>query len=177
MIRMHAIFGRATGNPAAEGTREPKRAFASPVRALATRCARVALEPVPGVGVELRPPAAAVVVARDETGDDAERRERDVQQVVGRVDREQAEYVLPVDQTDDGDEAVDQAEPERDGSSGGAPGRGGQQNESGCDVHEVVDGVDLEAEEQVALDTVTRVEARIGDEAEDAGEEQRKAGE
>ena len=46
-----------------------------------------------------------------------------------------------------------------------------EQDETGGDVDHVVDRVDLEAEEQVTLDAVTGVEARIRDEAEDAGEE------
>jgi hypothetical protein len=90
---------------------------------------------------------------------------------LGRVDRDQAEDVRAVDETDDGDQAVDQAEPEGDDPSRGALRRRGEQDESGCQVDQVVDRVDLEAEEQVSLESVTGVEARIRDEAEDAGEE------
>jgi hypothetical protein len=140
------------------------------VRALALRRG-VTLEAVPSLAVEHRASASAVVIARDEAAHDAERGERDVEHVVGGVDRDQTEDVLSVDKPDDGHQAVDQTEPECDGASGGAPGRGGEQNDSRCDMDQVMNGVDLEGEEQVALDAVTGIEARIRDEAEDAGEE------
>jgi hypothetical protein len=140
------------------------------VRALAPRHG-VTLEPVPSLAVEHRAPASAVVIARDETADDAERREGDVEQVVRGVDRDQAENVLSVDEADDGHQAIDQTEPECDDASGGAFGRAGEQNDSRCDMDQVMNGVDLKGEEQVALDALTGVETRVRDEAEDAGEE------
>src|SRR5215204_1333266 len=51
----------------------------------------------------------AVVAARHQRRDDAERGQRDVQDVVGRVDRDDPEHVGAVDQADHRDEPVDEA--------------------------------------------------------------------
>src|SRR3712207_7785311 len=55
-----------------------------------------------------------------EGGEDADGAERDVEDVVGRVDRDQPEDVVAVDEADDRHGAVRQAEHERDGLRRGA---------------------------------------------------------
>src|SRR3954454_21834802 len=123
------------------------------------------------------PIGVAVLAARHQPAEDAERAQRDVQDVVGGVDGDDPEHVVAVDQPDDRDQAVDDAERQRHRLGRAATPERGQQQETGQDVHEVVPAVDLEAEEAVALDLGPGVEGRVGDEAEDAGEQQGEAGE
>jgi hypothetical protein len=81
-----------------------------------------------------------------------------MQDVVRRVDRDQPEDVLAVGDPDDRHELVDETERERHGLRRPAPGEDGQQDRAGSDVDEVVDAVDLEADERPAVDPVTGVE-------------------
>src|SRR4051794_6047136 len=95
-----------------------------------------------------------------------------MQEVVGGVDRDEREDVVAVDEAADRHEEIDRAEAE-----GVAPRRPGvaperESEQPGEDVYDVVPAVDLEDDQVAALNARTGVEGRVGDEADDADEQQ-----
>jgi hypothetical protein len=133
-----------------------------------------------GVVVPVGLLAAALGLLRrggDQPGGDARGRQQEVQDVVGAVDRDDPEDLVALDEADQRHQRVDEAEAERDRLGRRPRVRRAQQQQARREVHEVVPAVDLEAEQRSALELVAGLEAALGEEAEDARDEQRDAGE
>lgn len=104
-------------------------------------------------------------------------REQHVEDVVGGVYRDDAEHVMPVDQADDRNDAVDSSEEERAGPRSPMPAGHEQEEDAGEDVDDVVPTVDLEDEEVLAVNASRvaagrRVELRVGEKAEDTNQQE-----
>ena len=93
-----------------------------------------------------------------------------MQHVVGAVDRDQPEHVVAVEDADQRDQPIRRTERDGDGL-GRIPARGrDQQQRAGREMNEVVQAVDLEAEQRTAVDAIAELEARVGDEPGEAGD-------
>ena len=113
---------------------------------------------------------------RGRSGGEAGEGDRQVQEVVLGVDRKQPEeHVVARCEAPDRHHEVDGAEAERKCAGAGGCARQGQPDRARCDVDEVVPAVDLEDDQLITLDVGAEVaEARVDEEAEDPGKEQRR---
>jgi hypothetical protein len=102
-----------------------------------------------------RRPRCVAVAERRKPGREGGATEKYVQHVVRRVDREQPDDVLAADQPDNRHYAVDRAKGECSNARDVLASHHCEQEHAGRKVHEVVPAVDLEADQVVALDSLT----------------------